>query len=187
MKRVLAGTALLVAVGLSSGCGLVFSRADFGDELHALRRRGVQAECEESIHVGPMLLALGRQFVASEAASGGEASDPDADLARVAMNAISSLDLGVFRVTDAPENVGLLVPSFAGDGWEPIVRVRSRNESAQVLVRESRGKLRGLMVAALDANELTLVRIQGDMEPLLEVALAGGLTSDGGPLKIARD
>ncbi len=169
---------LLALLALTTGCGLVVSNGDFSDEVRALRRNGVELAAEESLHVGPVLMALGRQFASAE-------DDPDAELAAAAMKAISSVDVGVFRVTHAPANIGLLLPSFAGDGWEPIVRMRSKTENAQVLVREKGGKLRGLMVAALDGEELTLVRLHGDLEPLLEIAVAGGLTRDDGPLQFA--
>jgi hypothetical protein len=163
----LAAVAVAVASLACTGCGLVVSGSDFSDEVGALRRNGVELTTEESIHVGPLLMSLGRRFVTEDGA--------DEEIARVAMKAISSVDVGVFRVANSPENIGLLLPSFAGDGWEPIVRLRSRTDNAQVLVRESRGKLRGLMVAALDGEELTLVRLHGDLEPLLQVAIAGEL------------
>lgn len=172
---IVAGAPLAAALALASGCGFVVSSADFDDEVRALERRGIAAQPGQSFHIGSLLLSIARS------AAGTEDAESDAVL-----SAVSSIDVGTFHLTGERQDLGLVVPCFAGHGWEPIVTLRSRTDHAQILVRESRGRLRGMMLAALDGDELTLVRLRGDLEPLLDAAVAGSLTSDSGPLSMAR-
>ena len=62
-------------------------------------------------------------------------------------------------------------------GWQTVARIREDDGFTWVVYRERDQTLTGFMVIALDADELTLVDLRGDVERTLAAALR--LASDG--------
>ncbi|MCE5246205.1 MAG: DUF4252 domain-containing protein [Candidatus Polarisedimenticolia bacterium] len=153
------GVAALCA--LSLGCGPFFGFADFQAERAALESSGAKLRCTTSFHVGRALLRCG-------------ASALDGDEARLA-RAVDRVDFAVFEVADARGLAGSAAERLAAalPGAEPIVRVVERGRlAAVVFARSEKGAVRELLVAALDKEELTLVRLRGDVGGLVETGIA---------------
>lgn len=131
---------------------------------------GVRFERESHIRLGRLTMALAKPIVRW-------ALDED-DEARAIVTNIKRVDVGVYRVVSLPDLGELdLEPRFeqrlAANGWTMVVRQNEEDERTWVFTREDKeGKIRGLFVATLDADELTLVSIDGRLDRVIAAALA---------------
>ena len=87
---------------------------------------------------------------------------------------IRRVKVGVFEIEGDLEGPLAMthVPHFTRGGWQTVVRVREPDgENVSVLYRERYGEVRDLFVVALDAPELVIVRLTGNLTQLLLDAL----------------
>lgn len=163
---------LLVAVFLSaflSGCKDAPSVASVRWELEQ-QLPGVRFERESHIRLGRLTMALAKPIVRW-------ALDEDEE-ARAIVSNIKRLDVGVFRVVALPALHELHLDlrfeqRLAANGWTMVVHEQDDADRTWVFTRaDKQGKIRGLFVAALDAEELTLVSLDGRIDRVLAAALA---------------
>lgn len=157
--RARSGLALVLAAALcATGC----FTADLSTERRAIERHtGLSLEPDVSLHIGPMLMGIAGSFTEGE----------DGDDVQAMIRACSSIDVAVYQVSgDRPVPKSGLLP--APDGWSMIARVRQPGESVQVYALEERGKIRRVLLTALDGDELVVMRLRGDVGEILRAALA---------------
>lgn len=160
-RRTTLALAVAALLLLATACGPASLREEKALVEHLVGRGAVP---ETSLHIGPMLLGLAR-WADDEDDAG---ADPDDDLVKH----LRRIDLVVYRL-DAAARARL---GHAGTlpllkGWDRIVRVREKGEVAEILVRTENDRLDGMVVLAHEEDELVLVRIDGDIEPLIEAAM----------------
>jgi hypothetical protein len=82
----------------------------------------------------------------------------------------SDLHLAVFENTHlAPGRFGQLFDQTAGPAWNPIVRVRSRNDESTNIYARQEGKHLRLLICAAEPSETTLVEVRIKPDKLIEV------------------
>jgi hypothetical protein len=94
------------------------------------------------------------------------------------LSAVHRIDVATYRVSSLPDIDRLqgetrFADQLAKAGWTTVVRTRENDERAWVYVRsDDAGVMRSLFVVALEADELTLVRLDGRIDEALMEAIA---------------
>ena len=100
------------------------------------------------------------------------ASDPDA---RAMIGKIHNIQVGVFKVQDSSERIKPFPPKLEfrlrRRGYQPIIKVKSKDENVWVFVQMQRKRLKGMYVIALDRDELVLVEMKGKLGELIQEAV----------------
>ncbi len=123
-------------------------------------RTGFTLEPEFGIRLGRITTAMAKPFAKS--ASGDS----------VPLKGIAKVEVGIYNVVGHGESAargelsGLELP-----GWEPVVQVRDGNERIQVLCRVEGDRIRAMLVVVLDAEELVVVRLEGNLQKFLPAAI----------------
>jgi hypothetical protein len=147
------------AVAFHAGCWFgTGGTSDVRDEVAF--RTGFELEPEFGIRLGRITTAMAKPFARS---ASGES---------VPLKGIAKVELGVYNV------VGHREPAARGDlgglelpGWEPVVRLQDGNERIQVMCRIEDDRIRAMLVVVLDAEELVVVRLEGNLQKFLPAAI----------------
>ncbi len=123
-------------------------------------------EREFVLSAGPGTVGLARWLV-------GLADDDDARVAARMLEDVRRLKLGVYRVENPALDLdGYDLPALRRlRGWETAARIRDPDAVVWVLYREQRGRVAQMFVGVLDSENLVLVRLDGDLESILQVVL----------------
>jgi hypothetical protein len=100
-------------------------------------------------------------------ASGARGSDPD--FASVIAN-LKSIQVRVFPVAVTAQEtvkgkVGRATRWLEDRGWMPTLRVKESGDEAYIYLKEADGKIQGLTLLAVDADEATVINIVGRIDP----------------------
>jgi len=136
-----------------------------------LQRRFPEArfEPEEHIHLGRLTLGLIRGIVRMV---------PGEVEGREILNEIQRIDVASYRVSALPDLDRIqgqtrFEDQLARDGWTMAVRTRENDSRTWLFTRaDADGGMRNLFVVTLEADELTLVRIDGRLDRALAEAIA---------------
>ena len=96
------------------------------------------------------------------------------------LTSVDRVEVSTYRVDSLPEDFESRAlddtrfeKALARNGWSPFVRVREDgNQSLMFLRSDRKGALRSLFVVDLDGSELTLVRLDGNLDRALAEAVA---------------
>ena len=92
----------------------------------------------------------------------------------VDLRGVHHVDVGIYRVEGLRK--GFEAPRAIHpdqfEGWEPLARVQEEGENVLVLTKERRGGIRGLLVVVAESDEWVIVRVKGDLDSILEQAIA---------------
>lgn len=165
-------TSRLAAIGLlalSTGCVLV---GPAGARHDVTRATGLDLDREFGFRLGRMSMFLVRHSVRAAADD-------------VTLDGVQKVAIGVYRVREQPGDHALCRADLSD--WEPVVRVCDEGESALMFVRETDGRLRGLLIVAYEEDELVIVRARGRLDRLAAsvLELAGDEINDGGRKEVA--
>jgi hypothetical protein len=172
MKRHLIGPgALLCLTSLLAGCAGSPTVSEVRWEL-ARRFPEARFEPDEHVHLGRFTMGLVHGIVHLAA------RDEDDREGREIVDQIHSVDFASYKVRNLPD-----LDRLAGDtrfaralkesGWSQLVHTREEHESTWVYVRGSDDTLRSLFVVSLERDELTLVRVDGRLDRMMALAMAG--------------
>jgi len=159
-KRPLTPVLILASGLLSAGCVTLHGPEEIRRDLSA--RAGVKLGHEFTISVnrgGMWLARTGMKW----------AGEDEVDL-----RGIHHVDVGIYPVEglrkgfEAPRSIH---PDYF-EGWEALARVQEEGENVLVLTKEKRGSIRGLLVVVAESDEWVIVRVTGDLDSILEQALA---------------
>lgn len=67
------------------------------------------------------------------------------------------------------------------DGWDPVVLVREEDELVQMYVKSSAGGIRGLTIVTVDDEEVVVVNVMGDIDPVYYQDVMVALNVDDAP------
>lgn len=169
MKIKIISIVLFVCVSAFLLPGCVFISGDFRqtrdmvlDELGP-----VEIETEVQLQIGPGLLSISRMAVSLT-----NASDEALDYLRD----IRNVQVGVYKLHHVDRDKPLIIPikiarKLSKKGYEPMVKVKERDEAVWVLTKMHGEKLTSLYVIALDREELVLVEVKGRLGKIVEKAI----------------
>jgi len=170
-SRIRLGRAVaLSAIAASFLCTACVLRGPSGMKRDLSSASGVELQREMGLTLGPTSLWIARHA--------GAFDDEDVEL-----RGLRKIQVGVYRVLDdsVDEAPGMRLDRLEQRGWKPFVRVHEADEDAAVLVRESAGRVRSLVVVVAESDEWTIVRLEGDLDALLEDALELAFDKAGKP------
>lgn len=158
---------LLLAV-LCSGCA--FNARTLSGTAYDLEREipGAQFDAEFQLTLGRVSLGLAKKIV--NLAVDEEEEDEIAFLRK-----IKRVEMATYETRRLPELPSDM--SFPGDrtlrkkGWNVIVSTTADDGASWVYMREKNGRPHELMVAALDDDELVLIKVRGDLRSMVEQVL----------------
>ena len=102
------------------------------------------------------------------------ALDEDDDEQRL-LQGLTKVQVGIYRVESRPESPGEMELSRVTMAhWEPMVNVKEGDEDVLVLLKRKKGQVREMLVVVNDQDELTIVRMKGRLDQVLEEAAAFG-------------
>lgn len=148
----------VLGVAFTSLCGCLVSPADFRREKAAIESStGLSLEPTTSVRLGALALSLARS------------SDPRS---RGLVEQLERVEVAVFKVSGgSPRRAVGAFP--AGPRWTCVVQAREKDGAARIFLEETSGRLGHLLIVASERDELTLVRLEGSFDGLLEAALSG--------------
>ena len=162
MRNVIAG--LLILTASLGAQGLKFP-ASF-DEL------AKKAENVVDVTLDAAALELASQFLSQEKGEEGNVKEVVKGLKAIYVRSFEFAEEGQYTEAD----VDAIRSQFRGAEWTPIVNVRSRkkgSESTQILIKKQDDKIAGLAVLAAEPKELTVVYLEGLINPS-DLAKLGG-------------
>jgi Domain of unknown function (DUF4252) len=153
---------------LFAGCAGTPSVDTVGWEI---QRRFPEArfEREEHFHLGRVKMGLLRGLVRMV---------PGKVEGQEILSRIHGVEVATYRVHSLPDLDRLTSDTrfekqLSQSGWTPMVRTREEDERSWVFVRTGQdGALRNLFVVSLEADELSLVRVDGRIDQVLAKAIA---------------
>lgn len=93
---------------------------------------------------------------------------------------ISTFDVGIYDITHLPygDRPPLDMRHFNLPEWTPAVYMHENGEDVRILVQQNSKRIRTLAAFFLDENELTIVRVSGNINKLLEQTTRDELLND---------
>jgi hypothetical protein len=164
-----AGTPVLVLLTALVLSGCLVSR-----ELTQMKRQ-IERDVPEAEFDRDLVLNIGPAGLRLIGWTAGLSSDEDAEEVRRYISYVDRVRIGVFETRRLPEDwMGrvTVIDDLQNSGWLLAVRRESKNELLGVLYRERVGRIRDIYAVHLDPDELILARISGDLQGLLDYAVA---------------
>jgi hypothetical protein len=133
-----------------------------------LKNFGGEYKSEVQFSIGSVGITVSSWFVDAAA---------EEDIAADILDDVSSVQVGIYkklRETNSPDINALraIEEKMSQSGWKSIVRSSSHGELSAVYVRNNPGEtLNGMFVINLDAEELVLVEIEGDLKEVIAAAI----------------
>jgi hypothetical protein len=138
-------------------------------------RRDIEREFPGARFDREIVLAVGPGFFSTVGWITRRINDPETRRISAYLDEIRRLKLGVYRIEALPrEGPPALetLPRFRERGWEVAATVRDEDDRVWVLYRERYRSVRDMFVLSLTDDELIIVRIEGDLNRLLEKIVA---------------
>lgn len=160
---------LLLPLVLLTSSGCIYSR-EIAQTRRDFERQYPDLELKREVVLsfGPGTMGFARWVT-------GLVRDADAQFASRILEDVRRVKVGVYRVQgDRERNLDEYdLPALRRlRGWETAARIREPDEVVWILYREHRGRVEQMFVAVLDEENLVLTRLDGDLQGILEIALA---------------
>jgi len=147
----------LVAGGCMHAASLNGLRHDIESEVD-----GARFESEMQLTLGRISLGLARVVIPDE--------EMDEELA--VLKEVKKVEIAVYETITLPPSAEPAIPGYRSlkrKGWQTIMTAtESDGGRAWVLARQRDGSFREILVGSLDRDELTMVKIHGDVERMIE-------------------
>ncbi|MDZ4700504.1 MAG: DUF4252 domain-containing protein [Rhodothermales bacterium] len=156
--------ALLLAA-FTAGCGHL-------NEMSALRR-DIAEQTHTKFDPG-VAFSLGPGMTQTASWITRHVDDSDAYLVSRALRDVRRIKGAVYPLDDAGDLDALdarTLPHFTRNGWELALKTVDHGDVSWVFYRERRGSVRDLYTVVLTDSELVLVRVQGHLNALLDLAI----------------
>ncbi len=170
---------LILAVLILSSCGITAPR---GNEGYAnLDSPGMNdTDRTMTISLGPTVLWFAAGFMDDEPET--QALLRSLDGVRIRIYEVDE-DADTDRIAKNFERMG---SKLLDDGWDPVVLVREEDELVQMYMKSSAGGIRGLTIVTADDEEVVVVNVMGDIDPLYYRDVMVALNVDDAPeVKVA--
>jgi len=157
--------ALIALISVTSfGCfGVSDEFRSIKENLLRDTKAGYKKDIEFS--VGKITLSMARMFV--------KLSDEDKEAEEILGN-ISSAEIGVYKVKNdaAKKNYMQVINTMEKQGWTYIVRSFEKNKSSVIFVKGNKsGWITELFVVAFEDSELNMVKVRGNLNKIIEIAI----------------
>jgi hypothetical protein len=158
------GAVLTGAVLVGSGCGLAFYRGPAGMEGALERQLDCELNRDFGLKLGFIMAPLASSIVRKTADTDDEAFLQGLHLRKVGV--------AVFHVENQGSDVRRLDPAKLGlSGWNTLARVKQDGEQLLVMSKpEKSGGIRNVVLVTYNGGEVTIVRIKGDLDRLVQAA-----------------
>lgn len=170
---------LILAVLILSSCGITAPR---GNEGYAnLDSPGMNdTDRTMTISLGPTVLWFAAGFMDDEPET--QALLRSLDGVRIRIYEVDE-DADTDRIAKNFERMG---SKLLDDGWDPVMLVREEDELVQMYMKSSAGGIRGLTIVTADDEEVVVVNVMGDIDPLYYRDVMVALNVDDAPeVKVA--
>ena len=170
---------LILAVLILSSCGITAPR---GNEGYAnLDSPGMNdTDRTMTISLGPTVLWFAAGFMDDEPET--QALLRSLDGVRIRIYEVDE-DADTDRIAKNFERMG---SKLLDDGWDPVMLVREEDELVQMYMKSSAGAIRGLTIVTADDEEVVVVNVMGDIDPLYYRDVMVALNVDDAPeVKVA--
>lgn len=164
MIRLRHGCGLLAFCGLAvaAGCALPISTASFSEERDIFESRGVRLEKEFSLGVGHSLMALAF-------------NNADEKEIKELAKQIKRVEVAAFKIgTGLRPGRREFAALEARAGWQPVLRSRQGLNQVTVMIQCEGDRISGLLIAALEDEELVLTRLTGNLDQAIAWAMQAG-------------
>jgi hypothetical protein len=84
-------------------------------------------------------------------------------------------DVADYDRASALKNAASIARSLAKKGWEKMVAIREKDQAVDILLKMQKDSIAGLAVLVVEADQVVLVNIVGELDPALLGQLAGNL------------
>ncbi len=150
---------LLLILMAAPACSL---RGPEGIRRDIARSTGYEYSREMGMTIGRIGLAVARNVL-----------DEEEELRL--LEGLTKIQVGIYQVESRPREPGdlKLGRSYMAN-WEPMANVREDDEDVMVLLKRKKGQVREMLVVVSDRDELTIVRMKGRLDDVLEEAVAFG-------------
>ncbi len=159
MLRIFPAVLLLILMA-APACSL---RGPEGIRRDIASSTGCRYDREMGMTLGRIGLAVARM-----------ALDEDDEEQRI-LRDLTKLQVGIYRVESRPADTGdMELGRISMAHWEPMVNLKEGDEDVLVLLKRKKGRVREMLVVVNERDELTIVRMKGRLDQVLEEAAAFG-------------
>jgi hypothetical protein len=143
-------------------------------DLRALDRLGEHARSKTVVTLNSALLKMGAAFLGAD-------GDSDADAIKSLIGKLKAVYVRVYEFQSPGEYSDKDLEAFramlSSPRWTPVVDVQDRKESTQIyfLMRPSSDKLGGVAVLSAEPKKVTVVYIDGELDPSDIAKLSGNM------------
>ena len=150
---------LISAALILSSCGITAPRSNEG--FANLDSPGMNdTDRTMTISLGPTVLWFAARFLDDEPET--QALLRSLDGVRVRIYEVDE-DGDTDRIANNFERMG---GKLLDDGWDPVMLVREEGELVQMYMKSSGGGIRGLTIVSADDEEVVVVNVMGDIDPV---------------------
>jgi len=128
-----------------------------------------------TISLGPTVLRFAARFMVDEPET--QALLRSLDGVRIRIYEVDE-DADTDRIAKNFERMG---GKLLDDGWDPVMLVREEDELVQMYVKSSAGGIRGLTIVTADDEEVVVVNVMGDIDPVYYQDVMVALNVDDAP------
>jgi len=169
MKIKIFSVVLIITLTAYLLTGCVFVSSDFRHTKNLILDELGPADVntEVQLQIGPGIISLG-SFVVSFTDARDEALKYLRDIRNVQVGVYNLHNVDSKRPVKIPDKIS---KKLARKGYEPLVKVKERDDAVWVMTKMKGKRIESLYVIALDRSELVLVEVQGRLERLIEKAI----------------
>jgi len=148
---------LTLTAFMLSSCGITAPRSNEG--FANLDSPGMSdTDRTMSLSLGPTTLRFAARFLDD---------DPET---QALLRSLDGVRVRIYEVHGDNERIARnfdhMGSKLSKDGWSPVMLVREEGELVQMYVKPSGGHIRGLTIVSADGDEVVVVNIMGDIDPV---------------------
>ena len=171
-SRSLHSLALVLTMFLVSACGITAPRSN--DGYANLDSPGMSdTDRTMSISLGPMVLRFAARFLDD---------DPET---QALLRSLDGVRIRIYDVHGDSERIAQnfehMGQKLGKDGWQPIMLVRDEGELVQMYAKSSGTGIKGLTIVSADDEEVVIVNVMGDIDPMYYSDVMVALDVDDAP------
>jgi len=164
--------ALLSAALVLSSCGITAPRSN--DGFANLDSPGMgDTNRTMTISLGPTTLRFAARFMDDE---------PET---QALLRSLDGVRVRIYEVTGDHERIAQnfehMGQKLNNDGWEPVMLIREEGELVQMYAKPSNGGIKGLTIVSAESDEVVVVNIMGDIDPVYYSNVMVALDVDDAP------
>ena len=155
-------------------CGLLLSGCVVSREISQVRN-DIEDEFPGARFDKQVVLSIGPGLFRTLGWIARQANDEDAYRAAEYISEMRRVKVGVYRTEHLPDGGTPDLDSlrrFERNGWMTAAKVHDDDEHVWVMYRERYNEIRDMFILVLDSSDLVIVRVEGDLNDIVERAAA---------------